>query len=248
MTIELYDKYDNTAGSISSDLNWKLSDNPSHEYYFYPVIRPASELDLECSNQKYNYFRITDASTVKEAEIIICSPYKTAAFGHTDDQGNAFLDYGGSGQTGAVTFKIGNNIIGTGTVDAAIGAVTKLNFTTAAPNITFRSDGLALTDPPPEIEKRVTKFRLYYKMSSAFNTPSANIDWDMIYAGIGNVNIKVPLLASPSTAYTEILDSYSGVDLYTPYLVTQMRVTASDWDDVGNTPPYTIVFKCKIYN
>ena len=247
MTIELYDKYDSTAGSISSDFNWKLSDNPSHEYYFYPVMRPASELDLNSSNQKYNYFRITDAATVKEAEIIICSPYTTAAFGHTDSEGNAYLDYGGSGLT-AATFSNGGTVIGTGTVDANIGAVTKLNFTTATPNITFKTNGLSLTDQPPEIEKRVTKFRLFYKLSSTFSTPSDSIDWNMIYAGIGNVNIKVPLLASPSASYTTILDSYSGVDLYTPYLVTQMRVAASDWDDVGNTPPYKIVFKCKIYN
>lgn len=248
MTIELYDKYDGTPGSISSDLNWKLSDNPSHEYYFYPVMRPASVLDLSSSNQKYNYFRITDASIVKEAEVIIVSPYTTAAFGHTDAEGNAVLDYGGSGLGGTATFTTGSTVIGTGTVDANIGAVTKLNFKTAAPNIKFTTAGLNLTDQPPVIDKRVTNFRLFYKLSSSFAAPSANIDWNMIYCGVGNVNIKVPLLSSPEAAYTEILDSYSGIDLYTPYIVTQMRVGAASWDDVGNTPQYKIVFKCKIYN
>ena len=248
-SIAMFDKYDSSPGSESEDVNWKLSDNPSHEYYFYPVMRPASELDIESSNQKYNYFKIIDAGTVKEAEIIICSPYVTAATGHIDSDGKIFLDYGGSGHTSNVTFRTSSGtIIGTGVVDTNIGAVTSVNISTNLKNVSFKSTGLLLTDQPPEIDKRVTEFRLFYRLSSTFSTPSNAPDYDMIYSGIGNVNIKVPLLSSPEQSYTSIEDSYTGAALYTPYLVTQMRVGASSWDDVGNTPQYNIVFKCKIYN
>ena len=57
----------------------------------------------------------------------------------------------------------------------------------------------------------------------------------------------VPLGASPELA-TSYQQEQNGGDLYTPYLITQLHAAASKYDDVGNTPPYRIVFMCKIFN
>ena len=98
------------------------------------------------------------------------------------------------------------------------------------------------------VPKRVTKTKLFYKLSSEFNAPVNTHDWDMIYAGIGNVHISVPFLDQPNTAYTTINSYYTGIDLYTPYIATQLRLGASVWDDVGNSPQWKIMLKCKIFN
>lgn len=250
-SISMYDKYDSTPGSESEDVNWKQSDNPSEEYYFYPVIRPSSPLELSCSNQKYNYFKLVDISLAEYAEIIICSPYVTAATGHTDENGKVYLDYGGSGHTGNVALisSTGANV-GTGVVDSNTGAVRAINMQPGLKNLTFKSTGALLTDQPGATDKRASEFRVFYKLSSSFSTPSHALDYSMNYCGIGNVTIRVPLLSSPEAPYTnaDLYRTYSGAELYTPYIMTQLRVSAAEWDDVGNTPQYKILFKCKLYD
>lgn len=260
MTFKFYERYGPT-GLIkeAAEVNWKTTSD-TENYYSAPIIRPSSELDQTCSCQKYNYFRIQDTAMVKDAEIILVSPYTTKAFGK-----GTSIHYAGSALPAgeiALVNEHGSNA-GKATRDDVTGEIKSIQLISGYTGYWETSVGIDIRLPESVAEldkgeyvdglykglipKRVTSTRLYYKLTSEYNAPNTNHDWDMIFAGLGNVHISVPLLASPTTAYSSINTSYTGIDLYTPYIATQLRTTESVWDDVGNSPLFKIMLKCKIF-
>ena len=273
-TLKVYEKYDASLSAEVTDVNWKTVSDPANEYYFYPVLRPTTTLDQTCSKTKYNYFRIQDAYSVSNAEIILVSPYLTKIKGYvtklTATTYKVEIDYPGSGfkeelfdypvsttPKTAIKVKIvgSSAVLGHAIINLDTGEVDEVILETSPPAMIvgtryqFESFlGVELDATQPTVSKRVKNTALFYRLSSSFSTPSEDYDFNMMYAGIGNIHITVPLLASPETPYSEINTSYTGIDLYTPYIVTQLRTSMSEWDDVGNSPQYKILLKCKIFN
>lgn len=261
MTFKFYERYGPT-GLIreTAEVNWKNSSDTS-EYYESPIIRPSSELDQTCSFVKYNYFRVLDLSAVVEPEIVIVSPYLTKAFGI-----GSTIQYAGSGRFTEDPVGLVNaagSTAGTAQIDKDSGEIKSVNLISGYTGPWQTVDGLDIRLPETTeqldngvyedglykglVPKRVTSTRLYYRLTSEYNAPDNLHDWDMIFAGLGNVHISVPLLSSPTTPYTSINTSYTGIDLYTPYIATQLRTNESVWDDVGNSPQYKLMLKCKIF-
>lgn len=270
MSLTMYEKYGTSSVAEAQDVNWKLATDPANEYFFHPVMRPVLDQDQTCSMTKYNYFRVTDAASVESCEIIIVSPYKTKVKGTIAADGTVSLAYVGSGLTEAdynypegsptgIGLYNGAQLVGVATLDTELGVASsalaiKVNGAYVAGSFSSKTVTETQYDADdfsviPEVAKRAKETRLYYKISSTFVEPTTDPDYDMMFAGYGNVTIQVPLVASgPETPYTVINSSYTGIDLYTPYIVTQLRANASAWNDVGNSPQYKIMFKCKIRN
>lgn len=82
--------------------------------------------------------------------------------------------------------------------------------------------------------------RLYYKWTHIYTEPDNSYDGSMIYMD-GDALHSYPLLSSsgPNYATTRAKCYGPNTTLYTQYLVTQMRVNKSDWDDIGNTAQLT---------
>ena len=114
---------------------------------------------------------------------------------------------------------------------------------------TYQLAGDGAKEPETEVtgELKATRTYLYAGVSNNYTEPSSDYLHNLKFVSSGNMVIPIPLSTSPELA-TTIQDEYTGGDLYTPYLNTQLHVANSTFDDVGNSPGYRIVFMCKIYN
>lgn len=92
--------------------------------------------------------------------------------------------------------------------------------------------------------KQATETQLFYRFTNTYHTPSNAYDGKMIYTENASPElIWYPNLSSsgPTTATARgsmLLPANS--DLYTQYLVLQMRTNAADWNDIGNTDEFKL--------
>lgn len=94
---------------------------------------------------------------------------------------------------------------------------------------------------------------LYYKFTNTYAQPDNLFDGDMMYVGTDSErtnSVLLPLSTSP-TVYAPYVEEHTdaNVTLYSPFIVTQLRVKPSDkatapliMSDVGNTVGFNISF------
>ena len=104
------------------------------------------------------------------------------------------------------------------------------------------------------VSNQASNSALYYKMTNTYAPPNKNFDGSMIYVGtdtsIENGEILLPLSTGGPNVYNPYQTEFNGtVELYSPYIVTQLRVKPSDktepkdiMADVGNTVGFKINF------
>lgn len=102
-------------------------------------------------------------------------------------------------------------------------------------------------DTEIELDLIAKKTYLFAGVSNSFIAPTNSVNHNLRFVSTGNMVFDVALGNTPETA-TNIQTEYTGATLHTPYFISQIRAAASEYTDVGNSPEYRIVFKCKIYN
>lgn len=114
---------------------------------------------------------------------------------------------------------------------------------------TYLLAGDGAEEPGTEVtgDLKATRTYLYAGITNDYTEPSNSFLHNLKFVSSGNMVIPVPLSTSPELA-TTYQEEYTGGDLYTPYLNTQLHVANSTFEDVGNSPSYRIVFMCKIFN
>lgn len=271
MSITMYEKVGGVA-SVANDVNWKNSTDSTHLYYFYPIKRPVVdsthanymlESDLESSYHKVNYFRVTGATKITDPRIIICSSNKTKIRYYFDTDMEPHIVYGGSGYADGVEF---DDSVVNGYVEDKVKNPTnkvkiRINVLTGAadkivivgspdiePNVYYTA-GSGAEEPCTEVtgDLKATRTYLYAGITNDYTEPSNSFLYNLKFVSSGNMVIPVPLSTSPELA-TTYQEEYTGGDLYTPYLNTQLHVANSTFEDVGNSPGYRILFMCKIFN
>lgn len=88
---------------------------------------------------------------------------------------------------------------------------------------------------------------LYAGINNTYVQPTTDYKHNLKFVSTGNMVIDLPLGTSPETA-TTMQEEYTGADLFSPYIESQLRCAASTYADVGNSPQYRLVFMCKIFN
>lgn len=88
--------------------------------------------------------------------------------------------------------------------------------------------------------KQANKTQLFYKFSNVYAEPTADFDGDMINAD----NLSKPIVWHPNLGDSPILATSRPIvvgpdaTVYSEYLVSQIRVNKSEWNDVGNTDEF----------
>ena len=79
--------------------------------------------------------------------------------------------------------------------------------------------------------------QLFYKFSNTYTSPDTNFDGDMIFSSNNAITWFPNLGSTPELATSRPIVVTNQV-VYTNYLVFQMRVNTSTWNDVGNTAQF----------
>jgi hypothetical protein len=134
----------------------------------------------------------------------------------------------------------------TGSADKIIHLSGQTWAETTTLNSTDGSDiGTETTSEYHELSAKSTY--LFAGLSNTYSEPTSAMINNLRFVSNGNLTIPVALSSSPLIAGTK-QDEYTGADLYSPYIVSQLRLAAAKYDDVGNSPQYRILFSCKVYN
>lgn len=138
---------------------------------------------------------------------------------------------------------IGRLNIGTGGVDKARYVPTaEFTITDSFKSAEGEDVGYATTG-----NLKSNKTYLFAGLSNTYSEPTSAMINNLRFVSNGNLTIPVALSSSPLIAGPK-QDEYTGADLYSPYIVSQLRLAAAKYDDVGNSPQYRILFSCKVYN
>lgn len=83
-----------------------------------------------------------------------------------------------------------------------------------------------------------SKIRIFYKWSTNYAVPNNNL-LSGTYWDVNNIPTWSPLLSTtgPEGTMNEVFDLSPNTTYYTPYLITQLYMEPSDWEDYGNINP-----------
>lgn len=131
-------------------------------------------------------------------------------------------------------------------INVITGAADKVRYITANKNQNYTAGNVL---PGSEIveDNKASKTYLYIGINNSYEEPTQSYKHNLKFVSTGNMTIDVPLGTSPELAST-VMSEYTGAELFTPYIESQLRCTSSEYDDVGNSPQYRLVFMCKIFN
>ena len=92
--------------------------------------------------------------------------------------------------------------------------------------------------------KQATDTQLFYRFTNTYQEPTNAYDGKMIFTENATL-FWFPNLSSagPQTATERPIWLPAGSDVYTQYLVLQMRANAGAWNDVGNTDEFKLTLK-----